>query len=616
MKISFNEEKRDLLFIIISAICLILSFLNIKLYFIDLAWIAIILCGLPIIKEAIIGLITEFDIKADVLVAMALIASIIIGEVFAAGEIAVIMAIGGLLEEYTVNKSRSGIEKIVDLTPQIAKIIKGNKEEEIYAKDVKTDDIVKVLPGEIIPVDGIIIEGETSIDQSVMTGEPLPYDKTVNDKVYSGTLNQLGSIIIKATKSGENSSFQRLVKLVESADAKKSKIVRQTDKWATWIVVIALTSAIITYFLTGEIIRSVTILVVFCPCALVLATPTAIVASHGNLTKLGILVKEGDALERLSQVKKIVFDKTGTLTYGKPEFIDLITYGAFDKDKLLLKISSLENMSEHPLGKAIVRYFIKNYEKEFLNVSNFKMEIGRGVKGEINNEIILAGNLEFLKENNIEVNDEWVKDNVENLVQKGFIAIFTSINGEFSGIVILNDVLREDSKELVSSIKNIGIKPLLVTGDSEKPAKHISNELGIDDVFYNCLPEKKLEIINSYQNKGENLAMLGDGINDAASIKEAFVGMVMGKIGNDITIDVADIVFVNDDIRHISHLLKLSHKTMKTININITVSLALNFIAIILAMFGILNPITGALVHNIGSVLVIIYSAMLLNWKG
>lgn len=662
-KIIKNEEARTIIFLFISLMGLILSFLNISIGMFDFAWIAIILCGIPIIKEAIVGLVTKFDIKADVLVSMALIASILIGEILAAGEIAFIMAIGGLLEEYTVNKSKSGIEKLIDLSPRTARIIKKWKENVgdekdgetiekiIPAKDVKIGEIIKVLPGETIPVDATIINGETSIDQSVMTGEPMPIDKTIGDDVFSGTINQFGSIIIKSTKSGKDSSLQRMVKLVESADAEKAKVVRQTDKWATWIVVIALTSAIITYIITGEILRSVTILVVFCPCALVLATPTAIVAAIGNLTKKGILVKEGDALERLAQVKNIIFDKTGTLTYGKPELIDLIPYSSEDtyetkhenelenknksfhseklekknksqnknelesKNELLKQIASLESKSEHPLGKAIVNYYKKTNGTKLLDVENFKMLIGKGIIGEIDNQTILAGNKKLLKEYNINTNPKWTEDKIAKFIENGSIIIYLAINNKFKGVIILSDILRKEAKTVINSVKNLDLNPLLVTGDNEKPAEYMAKELGIKKVFYNCLPEDKMEIIDNYQNKGKEIAMIGDGINDAPSLKKSFVGIAMGGIGSDITVEASDITLISDDIKYIPHLLGLSKKTMQTININISISLLLNFLAIILAILGILNPITGALVHNIGSVLVVIYSTLLLRWN-
>ena len=302
--------KKDIALLAISGIAVICSLLKFNPLPFDMAWVAIILCGIPIILEAIIGLVTAFDIKADVLVSLALIASVLIREDFAAGEVAFIMQFGGLLEELTVAKARAGIEKLVHLTPQTARVLTEEGEKVIPAEKVKVGELLRVLPGETVPVDGVITSGQTSVNQAVMTGESLPVDKTVGDEVSSGTVNQFGAFEMRASKVGEDSSIQRMIRLVQSADAGKAKIVGLADRWATWIVVIALTAAALTWLISGEIIRAVTILVVFCPCALVLATPTAIMAAIGNATKHGFLVREGDALERLAAVKKITFYKT------------------------------------------------------------------------------------------------------------------------------------------------------------------------------------------------------------------------------------------------------------------------------------------------------------------
>ena len=319
MKLFKSETQKTVTFIIISSICLFMSLIQSvdELLHFNLSWVAIILCGLPIIKEAATCLYEEFDIKADVLVSLALIASVIIGEIFAAGEISVIMTIGALLEDLTVQKAQSGIENLVKLTPKQARIIRDNKEIMINADDIEIGDIVRVIAGETIPVDGVIIKGQSSIDESIMNGESLPVDKYVGDDVLSGTINQYSTFDIKATKTSQDSSLKRMIKLVKEADSKKAPIVSLTDKWATWIVVIALVSSIGTYLVTHQILISVTILVVFCPCALVLATPTAIMAGIGNASKYGMLIKGGDVVERLSKIKNIAFDKTGTLTYGK-----------------------------------------------------------------------------------------------------------------------------------------------------------------------------------------------------------------------------------------------------------------------------------------------------------
>lgn len=352
--------------------------------------------------ETIIGLVTAFDIKADVLISLALIASVCIGQDFAAGEVAFIMQLGGLPEELTVAKAKAGIEKLVHLTPQTACVLWDGREEIIPAEQVKIGDHIRVLPGEGVPVDGIILSGQTSINQAVMTGESLPVDKTVGDTVSSGTVNQFGAFEMEAVKVGEDSSIQRMIRLVQSADAGKAKIVGVADRWATWIVVIALSAAAITWAVTGQIIRAVTILVVFCPCALVLATPTAIMAAIGNATRHGFLVREGDALERLAKAKVIAFDKTGTLTYGTPEVTTVhSTSNDLSTDEVYHLAASAEQLSEHPLGKAIVSCYQKT-DAVLTEAADFQMIPGHGVCARIEGKAVLAGNPELLREHGVE----------------------------------------------------------------------------------------------------------------------------------------------------------------------------------------------------------------------
>ena len=609
-----NKVKRDILFLIISGIALILSFANVKLFNLDLAWISIIFCGIPIIKDAIIGLVTEFDIKADVLVSMALIASLIIGETFAAGEVAFIMQIGAFLEEFTVRKSRKGIEKLVHLTPTLARVIINNEEKTINAKDVKVNDILRVNPGETIPVDGIIIKGKTSVDNSVMSGESIPLDLSEGDSVCSGAVNQFGSFEMKATKVGEDSSIQRMVKLVQSADASKAKIVGIADKWATYIVVAAFISALLTWIITGEIIRAVTILVVFCPCALVLATPTAIVAAIGNVSKHGILVKEGDALERLSSISKIAFDKTGTLTYGKPKVEEVVSLiDNIKNEELYEMIASCELYSEPPLGKAIVSSFKETYNKEIKIPEEFKMIPGRGVIAKVNNKKILAGNKHLLLDEKIKREDiRFIREKFRN---QGKSIIYVAIDNKIGGYIILSDTLREESISMIESIKNLGISPVLLTGDNKYVASRVAKQVKIEEVKAECFPQDKLNLIDEYEKNNKMVCMVGDGINDAPALKKSFVGIAMGNVGSDIAVDAADIVLVRDDINNLPHLLKISKRMMKTIKVNLIFSMTLNFVAVILAMTGLLGPVVGALVHNVGSVIVIINSALLLKYN-
>ena len=607
--------KKDITCLIVSATALILSLLGVSPSGADPAWVAIIMCGVPILLEAFIGLVTRFDIKADVLVSLALIASVIIGEIFAAGEVAFIMQLGALLEDLTVARARNGIEKLVKLTPRTARVLFTDGEITVPAEKVMAGDVIRVLPGETVPVDGVILSGTTSVNQAVMTGEPIPVDKKPGDSVMSGTVNQLGSFDMKAEKAGEDSSIQRMIRLVQSADADKAKIVGIADRWATWVVVVALCAAAVTWAVTGEIIRAVTILVVFCPCALVLATPTAIMAAIGNGTKHGFLVKEGDALERLAAVSAVVFDKTGTLTYGKPKVVaaESVT-PEYTDEEVFAFAAAVEMRSEHPLGKAVSESYLTYSKGSSMKSEDFRMIPGQGVSANVDGKAVLAGNLEMMKKNGIDVPEE-AGSRILGFLDRGCTAIYVGISGRIAGFLALSDTLRDDAPGAISEINDCGTVPVLMTGDGEKAAAYMAERLGIERVYAGCLPEDKLNRIDEYQGTGNQVCMVGDGINDAPALKKAFVGIAMGGVGSDIAVEAADIALINDRICELPHLIRLAKRMMITIKCNLTFSMTLNFVAIILAMTGVLNPVIGALVHNAGSVLVIINSALLLRWK-
>ena len=605
--------KKDAALLAISGAAVLLSLLGVQPFPFDMAWVAIVLCGIPIILEAVIGLVTAFDIKADVLVSLALIASVAIGEDFAAGEVAFIMQLGGLLEELTVAKARAGIEKLVHLTPQTARVLREGQEITVPAEQLQVGDLLRVLPGESVPVDGVIVSGQTSINQAVMTGESLPVDKTVGDQVSSGTVNQFGAFEMRASKVGEDSSIQRMIRLVQSADAGKAKIVGIADRWATWIVVIALSAAALTWLITGEIIRAVTILVVFCPCALVLATPTAIMAAIGNATKHGFLVREGDALERLAGVKVIAFDKTGTLTRGTPEVVEAASLTEFyTREELYRLAASAEQLSEHPLGKAIVRCCRQELGAKLAPADDFHMLPGRGVSAQVEGKQVLAGNPELLEEHGVSMTPPPAAAEV---LRTGCTVTYLAVDGAFAGYLVLSDTLRAESADMIASLHGLGVRPVLLTGDHENAAQAIAGRLKIGAVRANCLPEDKLKAIDQYQAAGQPVCMIGDGINDAPALKRAAVGIAMGGVGSDIAVDAADIALVDDEVKELPHLIALSKRMMTTIKCNMTFSMVLNFVAIVLAIHGTLNPVVGALVHNAGSVLVITCSAFLLKWR-
>ena len=601
--------KKEITLLAISGAALVASIFDLLPLPFDAAWVAIVLCGIPIVLEALIGLITAFDIKADVLVSLALIAAVLIGEDFAAGEVAFIMQLGALLEDVTVARARAGIEKLVHLTPQTARLLLPDGENIVPAGQVRVGDRLRVLPGESIPVDGVITSGQTSINQAVMTGESLPVDKTVGDEVSSGTVNQYGAFEMRATKVGEDSSIQRMIRLVQSADAGKARIVGLADRWATWIVVIALTAAALTWLITGEIIRAVTILVVFCPCALVLATPTAIMAAIGNATRHGFLVREGDALERLAAVRKIAFDKTGTLTYGTPRVVAVASaLAGLDRAGLYALAAGAEQLSEHPLGKAVVAGYREENSGEIAPAESFEMLPGRGVSAVVDGRRVLAGNPQLLADHGVAVSPDAER---QRLLEEGATMIYVAADGVFAGYLALSDTLRAESAATIAALEAAGVRPVLLTGDHESAAGAIAARLGIREVRAGCLPEDKLEEIGRWQRDGVHVCMIGDGVNDAPALKKADVGIAMGGVGSDIAVEAADIALVDDEVKELPHLMALSRRMMSTIRMNLTFSMGLNF----LAMAGTLNPVVGALVHNAGSVAVILNSALLLKWR-
>ena len=572
------------------------------------AWGTVIISGIPMLLLAMTRLIREKWISSALLIAIAMVASLFIGEIFAAGEVAWIMALGALLEDWTVERAKKGLRNLINLTPQTGRRIVDGVEELVPVDDIKIGDTLRILPGENVPVDGEIVKGTTSLDQSIMTGESLPIDKEMGDDVFCGTMNMYGAIDIKATSLGENSSLQKLIDLVKAADEKQAPTQRIADKWATWLVPVALIIAIAAWLITGNIERGVTVLVVFCPCALILATPTAIMAAIGQATKYGVLIKSGEALETLGGLNTIVFDKTGTLTYGNLEVSDVISL----KDDLtevdLLKLTaSCEKLSEHPLAKAVVNN-AKELKIDIEEPKDFKMYPGKGVSCKNSYGQIYAGNSKFIKENNIEVN---VDDSLSQLKNEGKASIIVALDGEVVGLIGLSDVIREDSKSMIESLHELGTDCILLTGDNTETANYFASQVGISKVHGNLLPQEKLDWIEKLKNEDKQVCMIGDGVNDAPALKTANVSVAMGSMGSDVAIEAADIALLGDDIGKIPYLKKLSNSTLFTIKANIAMSMTINAVAIICSVLGLLNPVTGAIVHNAGSCLVVLNAALL-----
>lgn len=584
---------------------------------IDPAWVTVAISGVPLACAAVRKLLKNCGItriSSALLITLAMIAAIAIGDLFAAGEVAFIMAIGEILEDLTTARAKRGLKKLVALAPTQGRRLTDGGEELIPAEQIREGDIICILPGETIPVDGKIVAGETSVDQSVMTGESLPVDKSVGDDVFCGTVNCFGAIDIRAIKVGEDSTLQKLIRLMREAEGKKAPMARVADKAAAWLVPAALLIAVVTGFVTRDITRAVTVLVVFCPCALVLATPTAIMAAIGQATKRGVVIKSGEALEKMGQVDTVALDKTGTLTYGRLQVCDVLPFdGAYDERALLILAAAAEAKSEHPLAKAILRR-AQDDGLALPETKDFRMTAGRGVEARVGDTAVLCGNEVYLAECGITTGETGAAA-LDTLRQQGKASVLIAADGQLVGAVALADVLRPEAADMVACLRGLRADAVLLTGDNRLAAAHFAREAGIDEVRAELLPAQKVETIAALQAAGRRVCMIGDGINDAPALGSADVGVAMGNMGSDIAVEVADIALMNDDLTAIPYLKRLSVATVRTIKLSITLSMVINILAVVLSVLGVLTPTTGALVHNAGSCFVVLIAALLYDRK-
>ena len=607
----------SMIFLILSAV---LTFFKIS-FFVDFAVFTIIISGIPIIYFGLKNLLINKKLTASLLISIAMAAAILTNEIFAAAEVAFIMALGGILEDLTIDKAKKGITKLLNLAPKTARKLNINDnlvtEETALAENIQKGDIIRVLAGEDIPADGVIISGETSVNQAIVTGESIPCDKQKGDIVFSGTTNCYGVIDIEVTKEYKDSTVQKLISLVKEAENKKAPAQRIADRWAGVLIPLAILFAVIIYFVTGEISRAVTILVVFCPCSFVLATPTSIMAAIGNATKKGIIIKDGIGLETVGRCTTFAFDKTGTLTKGELTVSSIEKFSDVSVDDILYLAASSEMKSEHPIGRAVVEYALS---KDFrLNETlDFKMFSGKGIYSKLDNKRIYVGNEKFMEENDIELTGE-MKKAVNSKRLDGKIALILAVNKEPKGIISLSDTIRENSIKVISELnEKMRLETVLLTGDSKLTAGYFAKKAGINTIYSNLLPKEKANKIEELQKEGKIVCMTGDGVNDAIALKTADVGISMGSFGSDIAIESSDIIITGDDPNKILYLRKLSNATIKTIKTNIIISMTINIISLTLSALGILVPVTGAIVHNIASVLVVLNASFLydkkINW--
>lgn len=603
----------------VSGVCLALSlcalWMNLDLP-VDPAWVSVVISGLPLLYLAVWRIIYNPGIRkisSALLITIAMFAALAIGDLFAAGEVAFIMAVGAILEDMTTKRARKGLRQLISLAPVQGRRIRDGREEMIRAEEIRPGDILRVLPGETIPADGRVASGETSVDQSVMTGESLPVDKGVGDEVFCGTLNCFGAIDLEVVREGEDSSLRQMIRLVQEAENRQAPMQRIADRCASWLVPAALLIALGAYIAAGNIVTAVTVLVVFCPCALVLATPTAIMAAIGQAAKHGVIIKSGEALENMGKVDVIAFDKTGTLTCGRLAVSDILPLGSsISEEKLLELAASAELKSEHPLAKAIIS-FAEEREMILTEPEVFRMMAGRGVYAELSGKKVLCGSERFLEEQGVAADRE-TRNFLERLRVQGKASLLVAEEGRCIGIIALCDVLRPEAEEMIRQLHDMRVRIVLLTGDNRKTAAYFAEQAGITEARAELLPEEKVKSIRELQRE-HHVCMIGDGVNDAPALKTADVSAAMGSMGSDIAVDAADIALMGDDLSRIPYLKRLSDATVKTIKASIGMSMTINFAAIILSVLGMLNPTTGALVHNAGSCFVVLFAALLYDRK-
>ena len=536
-----------------------------------------------------------------------------------------LITLGKYLEAVSKGKTSEAIKKLMGLAPKVATVIRDNKEMQVSIEDVEISDIVIVKPGEKIPVDGEVIEGITSVDESMLTGESIPVEKVTGSTVIGASINKNGFIKYKATKVGQDTALAQIIKLVEDAQGSKAPIAKIADVMSAYFVPVVISLAIISsvsWLIAGEsFIFSLTIfisvLVIACPCALGLATPTAIMVGTGKGAENGILIKGGEALETTHKIDTIVFDKTGTITEGKPKVTDIIT-NSISEEELLILAASSEKGSEHPLGEAILNEG-RNKNLKLKKIDKFNAIAGQGIDVVIENKNILLGNRKLMIDQNIDITI--FNDKVEDLSNQGKTPMYIAINKEIKGIIAVADVVKVSSKKAIETLHKMGIKTVMITGDNENTAKAIAKEVGIDNVLAEVLPEDKAKSIKKLQDKNKKVAMVGDGINDAPALAKADIGIAIGS-GSDVAIESADIVLIRSDLMDVSNAIKLSKATIRNIKQNLFWAFAYNVLGIPVAMgvlhiFGgpLLNPMIAAAAMSLSSISVLLNALRLKNFK-
>jgi Cd2+/Zn2+-exporting ATPase len=612
---TFWKEMRSFIFLGLSGITLASSWISEWLGLgpaylpAALSILSLILGSYPILKSAVQALLIP-DLNVDTLVSIAAIAATSVGAYREAATVIFIMLVGESLERITVGKARKAITSLIQLAPKTAWVRREGKEIQVPIEEVGAKEVVIVKPGERIPVDGKIISGCGSINQSMLTGESIPIEKGVGDRIYCGTINESGSCEIETTQVAEDTKLAQIKRLILEAQAEKSPTQRVMDRFARYFIPAILLIALATFLITGDSLRAITILIVACPCALVLGTPTAVVAAIGNAARQGILIKGGAFLEQMGRLKILLMDKTGTLTHGRPKVVEMKIFDGLDEKQVLYWAAIAEKRSEHPLARAI----LEKAEEVGLNIPHpefFESFRGRGVKAQWNGKTITVGSAEMLKKEGIEI-----QESVEGLLKsESTTSLLIALDRRLLGLISMGDTLREKAKTTIDKIKKEGVSEIwMLTGDSHQVADRIGKELGIS-YEAKLLPEEKVKRVKEWKRRGQTVAMVGDGINDAPALATADIGIAMGAVGTDVAIETADIALMTDELEKIPAVIQLSRKALRVIKENLLFAIVFNTIMVLLSAEGWVTMILGAVMHQASSLLVILNSMRLLRRK-
>jgi len=574
----------------------------------SLAIFSVVINGLPIIWGAIKGLVKR-EVNVDELVSLAIIASMIQGEFLTAAVVSFVMTFGALIEQVTSESARKAIKSLIEISPQTATVLKNEDQLVVPIDQVKVGDRVLIKPGERIPVDGIILLGVSAVDESAMTGEPLPLEKSSGDQVLAGTLNHNGVIEVSVNKVGQDTTLGKVINLVTEAERHRPEAVRFIDRYALWFTPTILACAGLAWLITGDVNRAVAVLIVGCPCALILATPTATVASLGRAAKAGILVKGGQYLERIASIEAVLFDKTGTLTLGEPWVEEIACIPGVEKEELLSCAASAEQNCTHPLARAVLK--AAHYARVVIQkADNAFHEIGLGVRATVNGSLVEVGSAAV--GGSEVVMPIPLQRCMEDLLNRGSTPLVVYRDSSPVGLLSVSDKVRPMAVQTVEEFKKLGLNRIaILSGDHEKSVRRVADLVGISEVYSKLKPQDKLEIIKKYQEKELPVMFVGDGINDAPALASSNVGVAMGVAGTDVALETADIALTHDDVSKLPWLIRLGRRMLTIIKLNIAFGLVFNAVAILTGGLGLLTPIMAAIVHNIGSVLVVISSASL-----